>query len=98
VKQVERVVAAASKDREPVAAASKGAAKTDSGAQELLLAHLDAHSVHGYARVKDVRISGFAGGPQLQTHYITSQCKVDARVAVAVQVNAGRTFSKVCIS
>jgi hypothetical protein len=85
VKQVERVVAAA----------SKGGGKTDSGAQELLLAHLDAHSVHGYPRVKDVRISGYAGAPQLSVHYITSPCKVDARVAVAVQVSAGLTFSKV---
>ena len=85
---------AASKPRESVAAASKGAAKTDSGAQELLVAHLDAHSVHAYPRVKDVRISGYAGAPQLQMHYITSQFKVDARVAVAVQVNAGRDILK----
>ena len=76
--------------------ATKGASKSDAPVQELLLAHLDAHSVHGYPSVKDVRLSGWSGAPhvpQLQMHYMTAGCKVNARVAGAVKVGANADIS-----
>jgi len=41
---------------------------------------------YGYPSVRNLRLAGSLGGPQVQTHYITTSCKIDARVLAPVKL------------
>ena len=55
--------------------------------KQILVAHLDPHCLYGYSSSRDLRFAGYMGGPLVQTRYLTSGCKVDARVVSAVKVS-----------
>ena len=44
--------------------------------------------MYGYPSVRNLRLAGSLGGPQVQTHYITSPCKIDVRVLAPVKLMA----------
>ena len=74
------------------AGAGAGAGGAEVGSEkQMLVTHMDAHSVHGYSSCQNVRLVhevAKAGGPQLQRRYITSPFKVNARVTEAIKLDS----------